>query len=116
MFGAASTTLNSGSSARLLANAISAGFVGSYDQLRSAAAPIAGVAQAPAAAEQRELLHRHFAPRPGTGNRLRERSVSEPARVLFTAHCDLHGVGQCLHAAMRILLGPPRGDSGIGSR
>ena len=60
----------------------------------------------PASGRERQRLHANSARRPPARNRLRERPLPEPARVLVAPDRHVHDPRQRLHAAVRLLLGP----------
>ena len=86
---------------------------GRYGRPRPTAAVLA---EAAAAAGQRQLLHREPAGRAAAGDGLRERPLSQPARMLLPPHRHVHDPRQRLHAAVRLLLRPQGGAGGAGGR
>ena len=72
----------------------------------------AGVAAAADPGGRRNLVHAEPCRGARAGDRLRERPLSQPLRVLDAAHRDVHGPGRRLHPAVRVLRGQARSPRG----
>src|SRR5262249_31291242 len=68
----------------------------------------ARMAETAASHRQRGFLHSQAAARAAPRDRLRECPLPESPGMLFATHGDVHGAGQCVHTAVRLLLGAAR--------